>query len=196
MTRTERCLRSQAGYSGLEMLLVVGILGIASAIALLQIGNVQPSLKGDGAMRTVIAQLNTARELSITQRRRIQVTFTGGNTINLIRQNVPVASGTTVLASVPLEGGLQFSLTPGLPDTPDAFGNGAAVSFGTATAVSFNSDGTFINDNSGTPINGTVFLTMPNQANQANRSSRAVTILGATGRVRGYKWDGSKWVRA
>lgn len=184
-------MRSQDGYSGLEMLLVVGILGIVSAISLIQIGNAQPALKGDGAMRAVMAQLNTARELSITQRRVISVTFTNGKLIELVRVNIPAADGTTVLASTPLEGGVQFALSPGLPDTPDAFGNSSAVSFGTATSVAFNSDGTFIS-NTGNPVNGTVFLTIPNQS---KLSSRAVTVLGATGRVRGYKWDGSKWVR-
>jgi hypothetical protein len=34
-----------------------------------------------------------------------------------------------------------------------------------------------------------VFLAIPN----AGFSSRAVTVLGATGRVRGYRWIGNQW---
>lgn len=192
MRGSKRCLRSQGGYTGLELLIAVAILGIVSAIALVQIGHAQSAAKGDAAMRTVIAQLNTARELSITQRRLIQVAFVNGHVVELIRQNVPAASGTTVLSSTPIEGGARFDLTPGLPDTPDAFGNGSAVAFGSAPAVAFNTDGTFV-DSSGTPVNGTVFLRI---RSQPDRASRAVTILGATGRVRGYRWDGAKWVRA
>jgi hypothetical protein len=60
----------------------------------------------------------------------------------------------------------------------------------------FNTDGTLI-DTNGSPVNGSIFLSIFNQTG----STRAVTVLGATGRVRGYKWvsgpnnvNGS-WVR-
>jgi hypothetical protein len=175
------------------MMLVIGVIGVVSGIAIFQIGTVRPSMKGDGAMRTVLAQMNTARELSITQRRNIQVTFVG-NVITLTRQNIAIgaaAATTTVLAAVPMEGGAQFGLTAGVTeDTPERFGNGAAVSFGTATSVFFSSDGSLIGDN-GLPVNGTVFLTIPNEP----RGTRAVTVLGATGRIRGYKWDSRQWVK-
>lgn len=169
---------------------MLAILGILSAITLIQIGQAQPALKGDGALRTVMAQMNIARELSITERRVIEVAFVNGNVIRLTRRNVP--NGTTVIAQIPIEGGAEFALSPGLPDTPDQFGHGTAVSFGSATTVAFNTDGTFIS-NAGTPINGTVFLRIHGQS---DRSSRAVTVMGNTGTVRGYKWDGSRWVRA
>ena len=35
-----------------------------------------------------------------------------------------------------------------------------------------------------------IFLAMPN----IKLSSRAITVLGSTGRIRGYKLDGAKWV--
>lgn len=172
----------------IEMVLVVGIMSVVSALAMFQIGEVQPAFKGDAAMRTVMAQLNTARELSITQRRVIQVRFINSSEVQLVRQDIPV--GTTVLATIPFEGRVRFALSPGVPDTPDAFGNGSPISFGAATSVAFTSDGTFIS-NSGGPANGTVFLAIPSEP----RSTRAVTVLGATGRVRGYKWDGRQWIR-
>ena len=171
---------------------MVGVMGVVSAIAIFQIGNARPYMKGDGAMRTVLAQMNTARELSISQRRNIQVTF-AGNVITLTRQNIAIGAApatTTVLAAVPMEGGAQFGLTTGVPDTPDMFGRTAAASFGTATSVFFSSDGSLIGDN-GLPVNGTVFLTIPNEP----RGTRAVTVLGATGRIRGYKWDSRQWVK-
>ena len=94
----------------------------------------------------------------------------------------------TVVSAVPLEGGIVFTLVDGLPDTPDAFGKDAAVAFGSATEVKFAPDGTLINQNGGS-LNGTIFLAMPQQS----QSARAITVLGSTGRVRGYKWDGAKW---
>jgi prepilin-type N-terminal cleavage/methylation domain-containing protein len=201
MTRLVQAARRESGYSMLEMMIVVGVMGIVSGFAVFQIGSARPSMKGDSAMRTVLAQMNTARELSISQRRNIQLTFVG-NVITLTRQNIAVGTApatTTVLATIPLEGGAQFGLTSGVPDTPDAFGllsSGTAGYFGTATtSVSFTSDGSLISgtgatgSGTGLALNGTVFLTIPNQP----RGTRAVTVLGATGRIRGYKWDGAHW---
>jgi Tfp pilus assembly protein FimT len=182
---------SERGYSAIELMMTLGVIATVSAMAAFQIGNARPSFKGDGAMRVVMAQMNTARELALTQRRSIEIKFLNNNQIQLIRQEVPIANGTTLLTTVFIEGGLTYSLTSGLPDTPDGFGKASAVDFGTATQMVFSSDGTLVNQ-SGAPISGTVFVSIPGQA----RSSRAVTILGATGRIRGFKWDGNSWVRS
>jgi prepilin-type N-terminal cleavage/methylation domain-containing protein len=190
MSRRGRVTRKPNGYSLIELMIVVAIMGVVSSIALFQVGNLRPYLKGDGAMRTVIGQMNTARELSITQRRSIQVAFVG-NIITLTRQDIP--AGTTVLATISMEGGVQFGLTSGVPDTPDLYGNAAAASFGAATSAYFSSDGSLV-DLAGFPVSGTIFLTIPNQP----RGTRAVTVFGATGRIRGYRWDSdhAQWVRA
>jgi hypothetical protein len=39
------------------------------------------------------------------------------------------------------------------------------------------------------PVNGTVFVGVPGLPYTA----RAVTILGATGRIRSYHWNGTTW---
>ena len=143
-------------------------------------------MKGDGAMRVLMAQLNAAREMSISQRRQMRVNFIAPNQVQIVRQEVP--AGTTVLSTVYIEGGIGYGLMAGVPDTPDGFGNAAPVYFGVAQTVTFNSDGTLI-DQGGHPLNGSVFTALPNQA----LSFRAVTVLGGTGRIRGYRWDGAHW---
>jgi hypothetical protein len=168
-------------------MLTIGIIGTVSAIAVMQFGSVQQSIKGDGVMRIVLAQMNTARELSISERRNMQLHFLGPNGLQIVRQDVP--SGTTVVGSVSFESGAQYHIEAGLPDTPDQFGRTQAIDFGSATAVMFSSDGTLI-DQTGKPVNGTIFVGLPGQP----LSSRAITILGATGRVRAYRWNGIKWV--
>jgi prepilin-type N-terminal cleavage/methylation domain-containing protein len=178
---------SDNGFSLLELMLTIGIIGVISAIAVVQFGTAQQSIKGDGVMRVVLAQMNIARELAISQRRNMQLSFLTPNALQIVRQNVP--SGTTVVGSVVFESGAQYYLAPGLPDTPDGFGRTTAVDFGAATAVMFTSDGTCI-DQTGNPVNGTIFVGLPGQL----LSSRAITILGGTGRVRGYRWNGLKWV--
>jgi prepilin-type N-terminal cleavage/methylation domain-containing protein len=190
MNACSRAHRSHRGYSAIELLLVLAIMGVVMSMAMLQIGQAQPSMKGDGAMRTMMAQLNTARELSISQRRQMQVIFTAPSTVQIVRQEIP--AGTTILSTVPIEGTLQYGLIAGVIDTPDGFGlKAGGIAFGTATALLFNSDGTLIDQN-GNPLNGTVFMAIPAVA----RSFRAVTVMGGTGRIRGFKWDGLHWVLA
>ena len=171
----------------MEMTFVVSIMGVITAISVLQLAASQPWLKGDGAMRVLLGQMRTARELAITERRYIRLAFIGTNTIELVREEVP-GPDTTVVGKTMLEGGVEYSIVPGLPDTPDVFGKGAPVSFGLVNNIKFTPDGTLVNQD-GESVNGTVFLAMPGQV----RSARALTVLGSTGRIRGYRWDGSAW---
>lgn len=182
--------RSEAGFTLIEMMIAVCMVGLLASMAVLQLDAIRPGVQGDGAMRTVMSQLNLAREKAIAHRREIEVTFVGTNMVRLIRHEVPVVNGTTVLATVGLEGGVRFGLLSGIPDTPDTFGNGSATDFGAALMIKFNTEGMLV-DSGGSPVNGTVFLAIPG----AKLSYRAVTILGATGRVRGYRWDGHAWKR-
>ena len=181
--------QSDVGFTVLELMMTMVIIGIVSAISLVQIGAVRQSLNGDSGMRAVLAQLNLAREMSIADRRTIQLQFVGTNTLQIIRNEVP--AGTTMLSSAVFEGGVQYALTPGVPDTPDAFGSAQAVDFGVALSVCFNSDGTLV-DERGRTINGTIFLQV---RGGTARSVRAITVLGATGRIRAYRWTGAEWIR-
>jgi hypothetical protein len=89
---------------------------------------------------------------------------------------------------VRLENGLVFALVAGVPDTPDQFGRITWDSFSSATRM-FTSEGSFI-DNQGNPMNGTLFLSVPDQAN----SARAITFFGPTALLRAWRWDGRRWV--
>ena len=174
----------------IEMMLVVGVMGVISGLAIFQIGSARPYMKGDGAMRIVLAQMNTARELSISQRRNIQLTFSG-NVITMTRQNIAIgaaAATTTVLSAVPMEGGVQFVATSGVADLAEWTGGG----FATTTPVFFSSDGSLIGS-SGLPVNNLVFMTILNQP----RALRAVSISGPTGRIRAYAWEPAslKWLK-
>ncbi|HEV3058759.1 MAG TPA: type II secretion system protein [Vicinamibacterales bacterium] len=190
MTAQTYPLRREDGYSLIEMMFTVGIMGVLAAMAVVQIGSSQAAAKGDGAMRVVLSQMNQARQMAITQRRYMRVTFTSPSTVNIVREDT--TSTTTTLSSVPFEGGAKFGLVTGLPDTPDAFGKASSTYFtsaaGTVTTVKFAPDGTLV-DSAGLTANGSVFTTLPNVV----LSARAVTVLGSTGRVRGYRWDGSGW---
>jgi hypothetical protein len=89
---------------------------------------------------------------------------------------------------------MRFGLTAGVPDSPDNFGNAAAISFGAAAQYRFTTDGTLV-DQAGNLISGSIFLNWPGQGLGQERAARVITVLGATGRIRGYKWDGKQWKR-
>ena len=166
---------------------MLGILSVLLLMAVVQIGASLPVFRGDGGMRVLASQMTTARELAMAERRYMRVAFTPSNLLQIIREEVP-GPATTVVKSVVFESGVQYSLVNGLPDTPDAFGKSTAVSFGIVTAVKFSPDGTLVNQD-GSSVNGTVFLAIPG----STLSARAVTVLGSTGRIRAYRWDGRQW---
>jgi len=185
-TPVDRLLQ-HAGFSLVEANLVILIICVIAGIALLNVTGVMPGIRANTALSQTVAQLRSGRESAMAQRRNIQLTFLGNNQIQLVRLDMP--TGTTVLSTVTLENDIEFLLSDGVPDTPDSFGNAAAVDFGGSAPLTFLSDGTLV-DAQGNPLNGSVFLGLANNPETA----RAVTILGATGRVRGYKWTGSSWV--
>jgi prepilin-type N-terminal cleavage/methylation domain-containing protein len=182
-----------AGFSMIELLVVVGLIGVTAAITLMVMPGAVKSARADSGLERVGSVLRTAREQAISQRRLVRVAFTGTNQITVSRIEVRQAStGTTpaptVLSTVWLEDGIEFRTFAELPDTPDAFGNASAASFGSATTVDFTSEGSFVDQN-GDQVNGTVFLGRYGDP----LSGRAVSIFGPTALIREWRWDGRKW---
>jgi prepilin-type N-terminal cleavage/methylation domain-containing protein len=186
-----RSIHSERGFTLIETMMAVMLIGILGSMAIFQIGSARPAMVADGAMRQVIGQLNLARETAVAQRRQVDVVCDESKQVlRIVRRDLP--EGATVLAETPFESGVRYGLPDTLSqDTPDRFGKGEAVSFGAAESISFNSDGMLI-DSGGSPVNGTIFLMLPKQT----LSLRAITVLGSIGRVRGYRWNGVEWTRA
>jgi len=174
-----------SGYSLIELMIVVGLIGTVAAIATITIGAARPGFQADGAMRVVIAEITAARETALAQRRFVRVDFTGADSLAVTRVEYP--SGETPLRSAGLESGIEFGLVDEAGDTPDGFGIDAA----NPDSLLFNADGMLVDD-SGNPINESIFLLRPGMPG----TLRAVTVLGSTGRVRGYRWvEGDRWMR-
>jgi Tfp pilus assembly protein FimT len=174
-----------------ELIIVIGIMMIIAAMSIISIRGALPGIRANSGLAQVVGVMREARENALRQRRNIQLSFPAANQIRLTRLDVQgfATIGTTVISDVTLENNMRFQLSAGVPDTPDGFGNASAIDFGGSPTLTFQSDGTFV-DAAGVPLNGTVFFSLPNQPTTA----RAVTVLGATGRIRGYKWNGIRWV--
>jgi prepilin-type N-terminal cleavage/methylation domain-containing protein len=202
----KRKATSERGFSLVEMSVVVMLILIISAMALIAYLPTLQDARFDAAMREVVDQMRQAREYAITNRRYVQVTFptvvvsgiTQYQVVMQVRNDLTAGAGALnpILSKVPIESPAQYYVFTTAPDTPDAFGNGAAVVFegltgGPVGGMLFQSDGELVDGATYQPINGTVFIGQPGK----NSTARAVTVLGGTGRVRGWKGTGVVWAR-
>ena len=184
-------LGNQAGFSLLEVLVAVGILGTLAAMAMMVSPAYSRRARAEAGISQALDVLRSAREVAISQRRNVQVLFIGLNALRTQRIDIDangVQTGTTVLRTVELENRMQFRLEAGVPDTPDLFGNASALDFDIAGPWMFTSEGTFIGG-SGDVTNGTVFLSIQSEKN----SARAISILGTTALIRPWHWSGRAW---
>jgi len=190
------------GFSLIELVVVISIIMILSAMAIYQIGPALAGEHADAAMRQMVEQLRTARELAITNRRWVQVTFpvvvVSGTTEYRVQATIKNAltagaGPDQVLLPVPIQSPMTFALS-GTPDTPDAYGNAGAITFGGISGgpvggMMFDGNGQMVNGATFLPMNGTVFLGVAGHPEFA----RAITVMGTTGRIRGWSWNGTTW---
>jgi type II secretory pathway pseudopilin PulG len=194
----------ETGYSLVELLVAVAIIMTICAMAVFTL---QPALQNadcDAAMQQVVGQLRQAREFAITNRRYVQVTFTTVANIPQValiqRDDLTTGAGAIdpVLSAVAIHAPEQFFFGGG-PDTPDGLGQplaGSGIEFGgisggPVAGMLFQSDGELVDGTLYQPLSGTVFLGQTGP----NTTARAITVLGATGRVRAWKGTGTGWAQ-
>jgi Tfp pilus assembly protein FimT len=177
------------GFTLVEMLMILGILGVVFAMAVGMSPTLINSARSDSAAISALNAVELARNRAVGERRDFQVIFTAPNSIQVVRIEVPGPATTTVLNTF-LDNGQQFYLFTGMPDTPDHFGNASSIAFGVTPTIEFTSDGSLL-DSNGDPVNGTIFFGDPVRAT----SARALTIFGTTGLIKVWKWDGTQWTQ-
>jgi type II secretory pathway pseudopilin PulG len=183
-----RHVSSARGFTLLEMAVTAGLVMVVLAVSTPSVLSFIQSSRSDGAEGTIMNAFRVARERAVAERRNFEVRFIPPNQIQLARIEVP-GPAKTVVSDMFLENGFEFVRPSGLPDTPDAFGGTGAINFGPSLTRMFTSEGTFT-DNAGDPLNGTLFVADA----RGKVSARAVTILGATALLHGWRWDGAHWV--
>jgi type II secretory pathway pseudopilin PulG len=200
--------KAEQGFSLLEMIVVVMLAFTVMAFAVMNTMSSSQNARANSAMDAVISQLRQARELAISKRRNVEVQFTAPNKIQLTVLTLPgepvPAAFPAVLLNDGVPGGLTFTVFGALPDTPMGFGNSTAINLqqptgGGAWSCMFTTSGAFVGTaqsaatlylaTNNNPVNASIFLGVTGKTNTA----RAVTVFGATGRVRSYNWTGSSW---
>ncbi len=204
--KTRRRWNPERGFSMIELCVVIAIIMILAASAIFQLGPALQAQRADNALRQVVEQLRSARELAIANRRWVQVSFPVG-LVNGVNENQILttqknsltlgAGADTALLPVPIQRPMTFYVFPApVPDTPDAFGNASAIYFGGAAngplgGIFFDSNGQMVNGTTLLPMNGTVFIGITGLPT----TGRAVTVMGTTGRIRGWSGNGTAWTQ-
>lgn len=195
--------RKNTGFSLLELMLTVSIGLILAGISFITFRPVLNQGHINSAYDTTLMALRNTRNLAITQSHEYYVNFNPAGfpagTIQVEYQPGPVGGiaqpiQQVITYSIPSD--VSFAVQAGFPaNAPDGFGAGVnAIDFGQGLAgeplnyVIFMPDGSsqaFVVGNNGTYNSGVVYLTRPGD-NMYN-SSRAITVWGATGRIRGWR---------
>jgi prepilin-type N-terminal cleavage/methylation domain-containing protein len=189
--------RKHRGFSLLELMITVSIALILMGATYI---GMRPLLyKGhiDGAYTTTLAVLRSTRHLAITQSHEYLVVFNNATGTMTVQYQPPAVGGVfppvQLVQTYTLPTDMSFGVRGGFPaSAPDGFGTGiASVDFGQGLGagslnyVAFMPDGTS-RDTLGNYNGGVVYIT---RASDTIYTSRAVTVWGATGRVRGWRLD-------
>jgi prepilin-type N-terminal cleavage/methylation domain-containing protein len=204
--------RRQSGFSLLEMMIVLALTMIATSITFMTL---EPALKQQrvtNSYNIVLSALRQARDNAVAQRTSYSVSFNAGATPNTLTVAPTFAGFQGALNPVTysLPTGVKFDNEPGIPNTnlttPDRFGVGAnpvdfgytgqGVGLGGSALIYFCPDGSAQDSPgcSGNVNNGVVYIARPGEL----LSSRAISVWGATGRIRGwrlYTGGGPNWQR-
>lgn len=202
-------VRQTRGFSLLEMMLVVAIIFIVSAITFISIKPVMNDARVNTAYDTVLTQMRNTRQRSIEERKKYIVVFgvpsmagvatpMGAPTAQSIQvfrldAGLPVSGAVQVL-NMQLPNDVQFQTIAGIPTNPakipDGFGaGGTALDFdqgvaagATKNLVLFMPDGS-AHDTIGNLNSGIMYLARSGDL----YSSKSFTVLGTTGRIRGWR---------
>jgi prepilin-type N-terminal cleavage/methylation domain-containing protein len=206
------------GFSLLEMMIVICILMIMGGITFMAL---QPALKdarANTAFESAMMPLRVARQRAIAERKQYIVCFgiaapTGALTpitptaqsVQIFRWDAGTAlSAATQVTAVTMPIDINFQTIVGLPNTPvtvpDGFGNATvALDFDQGVAGAIKNQVLFMPDGSAHDVNGNLNSGILYVARNGDLySSRAVTLYGATGRIRGWRLlnsGGAKWIQ-
>lgn len=182
--------RRTQGFSLIELMIVIAIFLAASAMAVLGLRPALQQARVANAYNITLAAMRQARDISVAQRQIYYVTFNNA----VVPSTISITQGSTgiVTATYALPSDVGFTALAGLPlspKTPDGFGNGGlAIDFDQGIAGGAKNMVYFYPDGSGEDVlgninNGVVYLARLGDL----YSSRAITLWGATGRMRGWR---------
>lgn len=203
----------ESGFTLLEMVVVLAISIIVSVISMMSLIPMLKAQRVTNAYNLTLSALRQARDNAVSQRTSYSVTFAAGTTNTItVTPTLTTFQGAQNTQVYKLPSDITFNVQTGFPAIgPDKYGTGLyAIDFGyTAnggtggqSTVYFCPDGS-AQDSEGGAGNcqgswdgGVVYLGRPGEL----LSSRAITLWGGTGRIRGWRLysngsGGYQWLR-
>ena len=189
-------VHASAGYTLTELMLVAGFIGTVAGIAVPAVSSTIEEIRTAAAARYVAARIADLRIEAVRRSSTVGLRFeaqgddyaftpvldTNGNGLRAadVTSGFDVALGRTERLDEHF-GGTGIGLLPGLPDLDGATGNPDGLRIGASSFLSMSP--------SGSCTGGTLYI-------HGRRSQFAVRVLGATGRVRLFRYDtGSRrWI--
>jgi prepilin-type N-terminal cleavage/methylation domain-containing protein len=206
--------RNDNGFSMLEMIITISIILIMLGVTFISLRPMLNQNHVNLAYDTTLMALRNTRNLAITQSNQYIVNFNpagfpaGTIQIQVQPYTAGVAQPIQQVITYSLPPDVSFAVQAGFPtaNTPDGFGAGTApIDFGQSLAgeplnyVIFMPDGSSqsgVVNGSGNYNSGVVYMTQPAGTIY---TSRAITVWGATGRIRGWRLNnmagGATWVQ-
>lgn len=181
------------GFSMLEMAIVVAVTLTAIAVTVMKLHPALQSVRATSAYNQCFMLMRRYRQQALDERKQYIVTFAAPNTMQVFRQDVavPVNPPPVLITTQILAPDIQFQLLAGVPtaNTPDNFGNGTrAIDFGQGIGLGGFNYVKFMPDGSSQDVNGNLNSGILYVAMNGNLyTTRAITVFGATGRIRGWQ---------
>lgn len=194
-----RTARRMRGFTLFEMMVAVSVFLIVTAITFTSLAPAIRDARVNGAYNITMEKMREARTLAIENRKTFLLTFnppglpTGFDGIQINQVNAGTVGAIYDQVPVLLPQDVHFQVIPGIPTTnaaaPDNMGSGGTaiqfdigVSGGAPNQIYFFPDGS-ARDLNNNINNGVIYLARDNDL----YSSRAVTLFGAAGRIRGWR---------
>jgi len=182
------------GFSLMELMIVCAVFMIVGGISAITLMPAWQQTRITEAYNTTLMVIRRAHDESVAQCRVYVVSFDDVSVPNTVTVTQNTTTG-PVLVSASLPPEIKFTTVTGMPTsnatpptTPDSFGVAGFgvdldvnVTPGIKTIYFYPTGSAF--DNAGNISNGVVYIARPSDIN----SPRAVTIWGATGRIRGWR---------
>jgi len=185
--RLKRLPGNQDGFSLVEMLTALAVLGIVLAIAIPNFSKWKEKHEINGQAQKVYLDLMLARASAVRSNNNVLVVFnTAGNSykVHSDTDGDGVEDAGEQIKNVNLEEYSQFAYNTGITDI-DGNSVSAAVSFSGSQTVTFDSRGQ-------ASASGSVFLLHKNDVSKTNERARYLSVLQATGSVEYWSYDASK----